>query len=376
MASTQIRKNVIQSAKAVVVKIGTNVLTGDDGRLDRRLIGRLARQIAQGYAAGRRFVVVSSGAVGAGMGEVGLRQRPKKLTELQAMAALGQPRLMDIFHAAFARHGARAAQLLLTREDFEDRRRYLNIRNTIAGLHRVGAIPVINENDVVAVEEMRYGDNDVLAALTTNLLRADLMIVLTVVDGLLGPDGRRIDLIERVTPAVAKLANRARSTLGSGGMRSKLDAIRRVTESGEVAMIANGRAPNVIGRILEGKRVGTVFLPVPQKLSSKERWIGMTVRPAGRVVIDDGAARAVTESNRSLLPSGITRVEGSFERGDVISVLSEDGRELARGLAQYNSADVDRIRGRKSTDIGSVLGDGNDLYEEVVHRDHLVVLER
>ncbi|MCG3178098.1 MAG: Glutamate 5-kinase [Phycisphaerae bacterium] len=374
MPSTEVRRNVVAAARLVVVKIGTNVLTGADGRLDRRLIGRLAGQIARHHSAGRRFVVVSSGAIGAGMGELHLPTRPRRLPELQAAAAVGQKHLMNLFSVAFQRHGVHAAQLLLTRADFENRSRYLNIRNSIDALHRFGSIPVINENDVVAVDEIRFGDNDTIAALTTNLLRANLLIVLTVVDGLLDGDGRRIDLIERVTAAVTKLANRNRSSLGSGGMKSKLEAISRVTESGEIAMIANGRMPNVIARILAGEPVGTVFLPAARKMTSRHRWIGMTVRPVGAVHVDAGAARAVVEGRKSLLPSGIVEVEGEFEAGEVISVLGPDGRELARGLSRYDAAEVARIRGCRTSEIAARLGPTAHHGDEVIHRDNLVVL--
>ena len=375
MASIEIRNNVIRSARLIVVKIGTNVLTGADGKLDRRLIGRLARQIAQHHTAGRRFVVVSSGAVGAGMGELGIATRPRQLPQLQAAAAVGQKHLMNLFSAAFARDGLHAAQLLLTRSDFESRTRYLNIRNTIDALHHARAIPVINENDVVAVDEIRFGDNDLIAALTTNLLRADLMILLTVVDGLLDGAGRRIDLVDRVTPAVARLAQASRSSLGSGGMRSKLEAIRHVTESGEVAMIANGRSPSVITRILEGRRVGTVFLPMARKLDSRRRWIGMTVRPAGQVHVDAGAARALTQAHKSLLPGGIVAVTGQFARGDVVAVVAPDGRQIARGLSQYGAAQIERIKGAKTSQIAERLGSAGPHPDEVIHRNSLVVLE-
>ena len=377
MASTVIRQTVIQSARLVVVKLGTNVLTGADGQLDEKLIRRLARQIATHHSAGRRFVVVSSGAVGAGMAELGLTQRPKQMAELQAVAAVGQKQLMNLFHAAFSKHGLHAAQLLVTRADFENRTGYLNIRNTIQTLHRFNAIPVINENDSVSVAELRFGDNDTIAALTCNLLRADLLIILSVVDGLLDADGRRVDLVSDMSQ-VGKLVRQSRSALGSGGMKSKLAAIGRVVNAGEVAMIANGKSPEVICDILRGEQVGTVFVPAASKMSSRDRWIGMAARPVGAIRVDAGAVRAIIENHKSLLPGGVVEATGDFQRGDVIAVLGPDGREIARGLAQYAAEEVRRIMGCKTAQIAERLGiaaagETGDWQEEIIHRDHLVV---
>lgn len=374
MASTTVRQTAIQRAKLIVVKMGTNVVTGPDGRLDRRLVARLAGQIAEHHAAGRRFVVVSSGAIGLGMGEMGMTRRPRAMHELQALAAIGQRHLMTMFAAAFRRHDLHAAQLLLTRDDFDDRARYLNIRGTIAQLHRFAAIPVINENDPIAVHEIRFGDNDIIAALTANLLRADLTIILTVVEGLLDAAGQVVDLVERVCSDVTRLAMKTKSSLGSGGMRSKLDAIRMVTDAGELAMIANGRRTNVLADILGGQRVGTVFLPAARKLTSRHRWIGLTARPAGSVTVDPGAARAIVENHKSLLPGGVLAVSGNFERDDVIAVLANDGAEIARGIARYSADEIARIKGCRSSQIAQRLGLDGKCGEEIIHRDWLVVL--
>ena len=376
MASTQIRHTVIQSARRIVVKIGTNVLTDSRGRLDRRLIGRLAGEIAAHHTAGRRFVVVSSGAIGSGMGELGLAARPTHMNELQALAAIGQKHLMTFFAEAFAEHKLHAAQLLVTRDDFEDRSRYLNIRRTIEQIHRYDAIPVLNENDPIAVDEIRFGDNDMIGALTANLVRADLLILLSVVDGLLDEQGKRIDMIGRVTPAVASVVRESKSALGSGGMRSKLDAIAKVTEAGEVAMIANGRQDRVLSAILAGEQVGTVFLPNSHKLTSRDRWLGLAVRPAGSVVIDAGAVKAVVEGHKSLLPSGVTGVTGAFDRGEVIAVVGPDGCEIARGLTQYSADEITLIKGCRTSELRTRLGDSATvrLVDEVIHRDWLVVV--
>lgn len=375
MASTFIRQTVVSHAKLILVKIGTNVVTGSTGRLDRRLIARLAGQIAEHHNAGRRFVVVSSGAIGMGMSELGLKRRPTEMNQLQALAAIGQRRLMTMFAAAFGRFGLHAAQLLLTRDDFDNRRRYLNIRGTIAQLHRLDAIPVINENDPVAVDEIRFGDNDMIAALTANLLRADLTIILSVVDGLLDDRGQVIDLVDRGGVDVARLVRKEKSALGSGGMRSKLEAIGKVTGAGEVAMIANGRRPDVLSAILRAERVGTVFLPAARKLTSRDRWIGLAARPAGSVTIDAGAVRALVDNHKSLLPGGVTAVGGQFDRGDVIAVLAGDGTEIARGIARYSAEEVEAIKGCKTSQIADRLGTAKP-GDEIIHRDWLVVLER
>jgi len=261
--------------------------------------------------------------------------------------------------------------MLLTRSDFEDRVRYLNIRNTITALHELSAIPIINENDTVAVDEIRYGDNDVIAALTANLIRADLLVLLTVVDGLIGRDGKQIDAVERVDEEVTALAQATRSSLGSGGMASKLQAIRRVTEAGDFAVIANGRTRGVLTRLLDGQKVGTLFMTAPTKVSARKRWIGWSVRPRGTIVVDDGAAAALRRGGKSLLAIGVTTVRGQFERGDVVRLRDPAGVEFARGLTNYAAGDLQQIKGLRSNQFASVLGE--DTYNEVIHRDNLVI---
>ncbi len=374
MPSTEAREQLVRSAKNIVVKIGTNVLTDADGRLDRRLIRSLAGQIAQLHERGLRVTVVSSGSIGAGMGVMGQKRRPAALPMLQATASVGQPALMRLFEEGLRRRKLHAAQMLLTRSDFEDRVRYLNIRNTITALHDLSAIPIINENDTVAVDEIRYGDNDIIAALTANLIRADLLVLLTVVDGLIGRDGERIDAVQRVDSEVTALAQATLSSLGSGGMTSKLQAIRRVTEAGDYAVIANGRTRSVLTRLLDGQKVGTLFMTAPSKVSARKRWIGWSVRPRGTVVVDDGAAAALRRGGKSLLAIGVTAVRGQFERGDVVRVRDAAGTEFARGLSNYASADLARIKGLRSNQFESVLGEKT--YDEVIHRDNLVITDQ
>ncbi|MBN1345987.1 MAG: glutamate 5-kinase [Phycisphaerae bacterium] len=373
MPSTEHRRQLVLKARKIVIKIGTNVLTDPRGELDRRLIHSLARQIARLHEKGLRVTVVSSGSIGAGMGVMGLARRPTSLPHLQAAASVGQPALLRLFEEGFRKHKLHAAQMLLTRSDFEDRVRYLNIRNTIAALHELSAIPIINENDTVAVDEIRYGDNDIIAALTANLIRADLLVILTVVDGLMDAAGKRLDCVQRVDKEISALARATKSSLGSGGMASKLQAIRRVTEAGDYAVIANGRMRGVLTRLMAGQKVGTLFMTAPNKVSSRKRWIGWSVRPRGAIVVDEGAALALRRGGKSLLAIGVTAIKGQFERGDVVRVHDAKGTEFARGLSNYGVADLSRIKGMRSNQFASVLGEKT--YDEVIHRDNLVITE-
>jgi glutamate 5-kinase len=321
-----------------------------------------------------KVTIVSSGAIGAGLRVLNLPKRPTDLAKLQAVAAVGQRRLMDLWAAAFEPHGLKVGQILLTREDIDHRTRFLNLRNTIHAIHELGAVPVINENDTVSTDEIvkiTFGDNDILAALVTHALRADLLVLLTVVDGILDAEGKSVRLVQSVE-AARELVRVEKSALGKGGMNSKVEAARMVTESGEAMIVANGRDEHVLTSILDGEVVGTLFAPASRKMSSRNRWIG-SARPAGTIVVDDGCARAVAQNNRSLLPAGIVKVEGDFEPGDVVSIHAADGRLLARGLTNYAAADVEKIRGKKSAEVRSLLHEA--AYDEVVHRDNLVVCE-
>jgi len=365
------RQQLMKAVKGIVVKMGTNVLADDKGSINRRRVRDLAAQIAKLHGRGLKVTVGSSGAIGAGVGVMGLPRRPRELPMLQATASVGQPFLMRLFEEGFRRHGLHAAQMLLTRGDFENRTRYLNIRNTIAALHDLSAIPIINENDTVSVDEIRYGDNDIIAALTANLLRADLLVILSVVEGLIGPDGRRIDVVRHIDKEATGLVQATKSPLGSGGMSSKLQAIRRVTEAGDYAVIAGGRSPNVLLRLLAGEKVGTLFIPAPSKQSARKRWIGWTVLPRGTITVDDGAAKAMRRGGKSLLAIGITAIEGQFQRGDVVRIKDSTGLEFARGLSNYTAAEVGRIKGLRSSQFASALG--SKPYDEVIHRDNLVI---
>ena len=384
MPSTPIRKDVLTAARSVVVKIGTQLLTRaerpSDGvrglpggiALDTRFIGKVAGQVSKLRARGVRVTLVSSGAIGAGCAALGMTQRPTDVAEAQAVAAVGQRCLMTAWHQAFARRKLGVGQVLLTRSDFDDRVRFLNIRNCVSRLHELDCVPVLNENDAVAVEELRFGDNDYLAGLTTNALRADVLIMLTVVEGLLDEHGGVIDRVDDVVGSLSAVRG-DKSGWGSGGMGSKLEAARVVTEAGEVAIVASGKTKDVILRLLDGESgIGTVFAPAARKLDARSRWIGLTARPAGTVTVDDGAAAALTRRGKSLLATGITAMTGRFERGDVLLIRDAAGREVGRGLSNYASDELRVIAGRKTEEFELLLGRPG--YSAVVHRDHLVLL--
>jgi len=374
MPSTELRQTVIKNAERLVVKVGSALVTkqtADGPGVDTAMIGKLIGQVAKLREQGREVVLVCSGAVAAGCAELGLHQRPTDLAELQAVAAIGQRKLMALLHTAAKRRGLAAGQMLLTRGDFDDRVRFLNIRNCAAKLHEMGAIPVLNENDTVAVEELCFGDNDLLAALMANAVRADALVLLTSVDGLLDENDQVIDRIDSALDALQH-ARDAKTSWGSGGIKTKLDAARLVTEAGEVAVIAPGKQKDVLLKIVAGERVGTVFAPANRKLDSRQRWIGLTARPAGTVSVDDGAARAVRERGKSLLASGIADVTGRFDRGDVLLVRDAQGKELARGLTNYSADELTLIKGKRSDQFNKLLG--REAYAAVIHRDNLVVL--
>lgn len=362
----------MSNVKCMVVKVGTALLTGDDGKLDTKRISHISAQLAALHQRGIRVTLVSSGAVGAGIGLTGQTSRPRSMPLLQATAAIGQPSLMALYARALARHGIHAGQVLVSRHDFEERVRYVNIRNTLDALHRLNAIPIINENDTIAIEELdRFADNDTISALMTNLLRADLLVILTVVDGLLDAEGNLVDLVTHVDEQAQSLVRKDKSKLGSGGMMSKLGAAGLVTDAGEGVVIANGQTSNVLLRLLEGERVGTIFAPAAKKRSARQRWLAGAVRPAGRIVLDEGAAQAVLQQGKSLLARGITQVAGPFSKGTIVRVVAPDGRTIAHGVSNFSHEELGRIKGLKSTEFAAILGRQSS--EEVIHRDNLVL---
>ncbi|MHC4562182.1 MAG: glutamate 5-kinase [Planctomycetota bacterium] len=365
-----VRQTVIAKARHLIVKVGTNAICDDAGRPDLAVIRSLARQIAAVMDSGVGVSLVTSGAIGAGLAELDLARRPKTLPMLQAVAAVGQGQLMRTFHDVFARRGRKVAQVLVTREDFEDRTRYLNIRNTLSKLSELGVLAIVNENDAVAVDEIRYGDNDIIAAHLTNMLAADVLVLLTTVDGVMD-GGAVVDVVEKIDEKTMKLVTGRRSRLGSGGMATKLTAAAMVTRAGEAIVIANARQPKVLTLLLAGQRVGTVFVPGTRKMSRRDRWIAQASRSAGTITVDAGAARALQQRGKSLLPSGITAVHGRFPKGAIVAVTDQNGRTIARGLTNYSAEQIAKIRGLKTSQIPAALGDKP--YDEVIHRNNMTV---
>jgi glutamate 5-kinase len=370
----QTRKKYLSDVRSIVVKLGTQLLSDSQKRLDAAFLAEVAQQVVTLRQRGIRVTLVSSGAVGSGMKLLDMAKRPSDLAALQAVAAIGQPSLMHAWGHAFEKHQLPVAQLLLTREDIDDRRRFLNIRNTINAVHELGAVPIINENDTISTDEMSrisFGDNDILAGMVAHAAQADLLVLLTVVDGLLDAEGQSV----RVVPSVAeakKLVRKEKSSAGKGGMDSKLLAAQMVTSAGDGMVVANGRDRDVLPRLLDGEVIGTLFLPTDHRLSSRTRWIS-SLRPKGRVDVDAGAVKALLEMGKSLLPAGVTDVHGEFERGDCIAIHSPAGHEIARGLSNYDVAMMERIRGKKTVEVRTMLKEA--AYDEVVHRDNMALAE-
>lgn len=371
-----VRQEVFQACKTVIVKIGTNVLTTDNDRLDLDRIQCIADQIHRVQETGRRVVLVSSGAVGAGIGILGLNRRPDSLPELQATAAIGQPSLMRTWDDALSRTGHRTAQLLLTGNDFRNRQRYLNVRNTIRALFDFGVVPIVNENDTVSIKEIAVGDNDQLASMLATLLPDPLLVILSGIAGLYDgppsdPASKVVSLVEKPDESLLKLVAAEQSTRGRGGMGSKLKAILAATGMGETVILAGGRSDTVLDDIRAGKSTGTLFLAKGVSVPAWKRWIGFGAPPAGVLIIDEGATRAVREAGRSLLAVGITEVQGEFESGALVGLRTKDGTDIARGLANYSSDEIRRIQGRRSDQIALALG--HIPFAEVIHRDNLAL---
>ena len=368
---------LLSQAKRIVVKVGTSTLTHPDGRPNLGRMDGIVQQLAQAAGEGREVVLVTSGAIGAGMNRLGMTHRPKTIDEKQAVAAVGQGLLMQIYEQLFGEAGYVVGQLLLTRDDLTHRKRHLNCRNTIQSLWRLGAIPIVNENDTVSVEEIRFGDNDTLAALVAGLVAADLLIILSDVDGVydrnpqLDPDARLLPVIEQITPELEQAAGGPGTLYGSGGMGTKLQAAKMSTAGGTAVVIANGSRQDIIRATLEGAALGTLFVPRPEKMAGRKRWIAFYLPTAGRLTVDAGAKTALLRGGKSLLAAGIVDVAGEFEEGDVVQVVDEAGRELARGLVNYGAAELIKIRGRSTQEIPAILG--YKYFDEVIHRDNLVL---
>lgn len=373
------RGELLGSVKRVVVKVGSGVIFGQDG-LDMEVIRSLSKDICTLWDQGIEVVLVSSGAVATGKGALGIVGRPSTIVLKQAAAAIGQSRLMRAYKEAFEPFNRVVAQILLTGDDLANRRRFLNARNTLMTLLEYRVTPIINENDTVVVQEIRFGDNDNLSSLITSLAEADLLVILSDVDGLYdsnpktNPEARRLSLVEQVTPEIEAMAGGAGSLVGTGGMATKVEAAKRASLYGVGTIIVNGRLPEILPRVLAGEELGTFFLPVRRRLSSRKHWISFSKRSRGTLLVDEGARRAVVDKGKSLLASGIKAMEGHFERGDAVRICDEQKREIAKGIVGYSSQELQRIMGHNSSEIEALLG--YKYGDEVVHRDNMVVAVR
>ena len=372
-------RNQLKTPGRWVIKIGSAVLTNDGRGLDLSRIGEWAKDIAELHQTGHQVVLVSSGAVAEGLVRLGWSKRPGTVHELQAAAAVGQTGLVQAYETEFAKYQIRTAQILLTSDDLSNRQRYLNARSTAQKLIELGVIPIINENDTVGTDEIRFGDNDTLAGLVSNLVEADNLIILTDRDGLYNADPRVNKSAELVSlgksgdPRLEKMAGSTAGSLGRGGMTTKLRAAKLAARSGTNCLIANGREQKIISRLVQGNDLGTLLVAGTSPVGARKQWLAGQLQVKGALILDDGAAKVLCEAGRSLLPVGIAGIEGEFSRGELVSCKSSDGRELARGLVNYSFAEARKICGKPSAEIASILGYCED--EEMIHRDNLVLTQ-
>ncbi|MFM8759028.1 MAG: glutamate 5-kinase [Methylophilaceae bacterium] len=370
--------SLLQQANCIVIKVGSSLVTNNGEGLDRQAIAAWAEQIAALNKMGRQIVLVSSGAVAEGMQRLGLRKRPTAVNELQAAAAVGQMGLVQMYESCFSQHGLHTAQVLLTHDDLSDRKRYLNERSTLRTLLSVGVIPIINENDTVVTDEIRFGDNDTLGSLVANLIEADVLVILTDQSGLYSADPRKDKQAVLIQQALAgdaeleKMAGGAGSAVGTGGMLTKILAAKRAARSGAGTIIASGREPEVLLKLAQGQSIGTHLRAGQGKLQAKQQWMADHLRVAGKVTLDAGAVKVLRDQGKSLLPVGVVKVEGNFERGDVVACLDEQGQEVARGLVNYSAAETARILRTPSNEIAQILGYVDE--SELIHRDNLILM--
>ncbi|MHC1599459.1 MAG: glutamate 5-kinase [Candidatus Methanospirareceae archaeon] len=368
---------VFSKAKRIVIKVGTSNLSDKNYRLEPRKVEKLAKDIVELKRRGKEVILVTSGAIGAGIGKLDLKQRPRDIKVLQATAAVGQNILMSTYDRYFANYDQTIAQILLTHAAFFNRQRYLNLRNTLVTLLKSDIIPIINENDTVAVDEIKLGDNDNLSALVASNLDADLLIILSDVDGLYTSNPKRskkaelISVVEEITPEIERIAETG-GKRGVGGMKTKIQAAKVVINAGIPMVIANGGEENILLRIIEGERVGTFFMPRKRKRTDREQWILFAASPNGRIKVDEGAKTALVKNGGSLLPSGIIGVEKEFVSGDTVSIVDAEGVEFAKGISNYSSSDIEKIKGLQSREIEHVLGRKD--YDEVVYRGNMVLV--
>ena len=370
------RKECLAGVRRILVKVGSAVLTGEDG-LELNIIEQLVADIAALRERGFQIVLVSSGAIASGKHRMGIEGKLKSIPQKQAAAAVGQGRLMRVYSNAFGKHGLFVGQVLLTMSDITDRKRFLNIRNTLFTLMDWGVITIINENDTVAVDEIKFGDNDHLAAMVANVIEAHLVINLTSTEGLYDQNpsatkkAKLIPIVTELTPEIEAVATEEATPVGMGGMKSKVQAAKKVTASGIPYIIAPGRRTGILQEILDGKETGTLFLPSTEHLNSRKYWIAFTLRSRGRIFIDEGAKEAIVRDGKSLLPTGVTQVEGDFVLGDPVSCVDALGNTIAKGLVNYSADEIRKIMGLKTAKIEQVLGYKD--YDEIVHRDNLAV---
>lgn len=371
-------KGAIGAARRLVVKVGSALVTHDGEGVDYEAIAHWAAEIAELRRGGREVVLVSSGAVAEGLKRLGWRKRPRSMHELQAAAAVGQMGLVQAYESSFRVHGLQTAQILLTHADLADRQRYLNARSTIRTLLKLGVVPVINENDTVVTDEIKFGDNDTLAALVTNLIEAELLVILTDQAGLYTADPRKAPTAQLVRkaqagdPALERMAGGAGTQISRGGMITKVRAAARAARSGAHTVIASGREPKLLSRLIAGEAIGSLLYAEHEPLAARKQWMADHVQLSGRLQLDAGAARALRTEGKSLLPVGVRAVEGDFERGEVVACIDPEGREVARGLINYGAAETRRILGHSSQDIERILGYVEET--ELIHRDNLVLI--
>ena len=370
--------SVIQKAKRLIIKVGSSLVTNDGKGLDTAAIAKWAEQITQLRALGKEVVLVSSGAIAEGMQRLGFDKRPTEIHELQACAAVGQMGLAQIYETSFSRHGVRTAQVLLTHAALAARERYLNARSTLLALLRLGVVPIINENDTVVTDEIKFGDNDTLGALVANLIEGDALVILTDQKGLYtadprkNPDAQFVREAKAGAPALEAMAGGAGTGIGRGGMLTKILAARRAATSGAHTVIAWGREEGVLTRLASGEAIGTQLVAQTAQLTARKQWMADHLQTAGKVVLDAGAVKKLTGEGKSLLPIGVIEVLGEFGRGDVITCTAENGRAIARGMSNYSSSDARRIMRRPSGEIASILGFVEE--PELIHRDNMVLL--
>lgn len=373
------REQLLKDVSRLVVKIGSSLIASRNLGLREDRIERLTAEISAIKQEGREVLIVTSGAIVSGLTKLGLTSSPKQLPVKQAAAAVGQSRLMWAYEKAFERFGQKVAQVLLTHQDLADRRRFLNARHTLTALLEFGVIPIINENDTVAVDEIRFGDNDTLGGEVAHLVDAGLLVILSDVDGLFTADPRKhphatlIPLVEKVTDEIQQLAGDSWTLEGTGGMITKVGTAKKIAAYGVGTLLLNGEQPGLLQSVLHGSQGGTLFLPQPRRLASRKHWIAFTLRSKGRLTLDDGAVQALVERGKSLLASGIIDIDGNFQAGDAVSCMTRDGRECAKGLVNFSAEALSRIKGLKTADIRERYGQQE--YEEVIHRDNLVLLD-